>query len=317
MAVRRFRAYGGAQRQRLYGTIGGVDGARGADGRLSTLYIVATPIGNLEDITLRALRVLKEVALIAAEDTRTTRVLLRHYDIPTALTSYHEHNKLTKLDAIFDALATGDVALVSDAGTPGISDPGYELIREAVARGVRIEPLPGANAAIAALVASGLPTDGFVYLGFPPKKARARADFLAAVADERRTLVLYESPNRLTDLLEAVIETLGDRPVSVAREVTKLYEEHQRGPASVVLAHYRENPPRGEIVLVVGGALEAEAREWTDAEVRQALRERIAAGEPLSGAARAIATLAGWDRRDVYGLGVEEKSSETNPRKDA
>lgn len=276
---------------------------------MGTLYIVPTPIGNLEDITLRALRILGQVQLIAAEDTRTSRVLLRHYDIQTPLTSYHEHNKLSKLDVIFDALATGDVALVSDAGTPGISDPGYELIREAVARGVRVEPLPGANAALAALVASGLPTDGFVFLGFPPKKDRARRDFLAAVAGERRTLILYESPNRLDDLLAALLETLGDRPVSVARELSKIYEEHQRGPVSAVLAHYRQNPPRGEIVVIVGGAVEPAPVEWGEADVRAALRARLDAGEPLSGAARAVATESGWDRRDVYALGVEEKSS--------
>lgn len=274
---------------------------------MGTLYIVATPIGNLEDITLRALRVLGQVALIAAEDTRTSRVLLRHYDIQTPLTSYHEHNKLSKLDTIFDALATGDVALVSDAGTPGISDPGYELIREAITRGVRVEPLPGASALVAALVASGLPTDGFVFLGFPPKKDRARRDFLAAVGAERRTLLLYESPNRLTDLLAAILDTLGDRPVSVARELSKIYEEHRRGPVSDVLAHYRQNPPRGEIVVVVGGAPEPAQADWSEADVRAALRARLEAGEPLSSAARAVATAAGWDRRAVYGLGVEEK----------
>jgi 16S rRNA (cytidine1402-2'-O)-methyltransferase len=275
---------------------------------VGTLYIVATPIGNLEDITLRALRVLGEVALIAAEDTRTTRVLLRHYNIQTALTSYHEHNKLSKLDTIFDTLAHADVALVSDAGTPGISDPGYELIREAVARGVRVEPLPGPSAAIAALVASGLPTDSFIFLGFPPKKTQARRDFLLGLAAERRTLILYESPNRLTDLLVALLETLGDRPVSVARELTKIYEEHQRGPVSAVLAHYEQNPPRGEIVLVVGGAVEPEQAEWTEDDVRAALRARVAGGEPLGSAARAVATAAGWDRRDVYALGVDEKN---------
>lgn len=283
---------------------------------MGTLYIVATPIGNLEDITLRALRILGEVSLIAAEDTRTTRVLLRHYDITTPLTSYHEHNKLSKLDAIFDALANGDVALVSDAGTPGISDPGYELIREAIARGVRVEPLPGPNAAIAALVASGLPTDGFVYLGFPPRKSRALRDFLNDRANERRTLVLYESPNRLTALLTAIVETLGDRPVSVARELTKIYEEHRRGPASEVLAYYQQNPPRGEVVVVVGGALAPEPVAWSDDDVRRALRERLRVGEPLSSAARAVATLSGRDRRAVYTLGIEEKNAETNPRND-
>ncbi len=275
-----------------------------------TLFVVPTPIGNLEDITLRALRILREVALIAAEDTRTTRVLLQHFQITTPLTSYHEHNKLTKLDAIFDALAQGSVALVSDAGTPGISDPGYELIREAIARGVRVEPLPGPSAVIAALVASGLPTDGFVYLGFAPRKARARRDFFAALAGERRTLVIYESPNRLTDTLQALLDALGDRPICVARELTKVYEEFQRGPVTAVLAHYVDQPPRGEIVVVIGGAVEVAEPAWDEDRVRAALRRQLGAGEPLSQIARSIAAAAGWDRHDVYALGIEEKRTE-------
>lgn len=269
---------------------------------MGTLYIVPTPIGNLEDITLRALRVLREAALIAAEDTRTTRVLLRHYEITTPVTSYHEHNKLTKLDAVFAALAAGDVALVSDAGTPGISDPGYELVRAAVARGVRVEPLPGPSAIVTALVASGLPTDGFVYVGFIPRRAAARADFLAALADERRTLVAYESPNRLTDTLAAALLALGDRPVCVARELTKIYEEFFRGAASAALAHYRANPPRGEIVLLIAGAQPADAAAWDEARVRAELAALRAGGVPLSQAARELAARSGWPRRDVYAL---------------
>lgn len=255
---------------------------------VGTLYIVPTPIGNLEDITLRALRILREVALIAAEDTRTTRILLNHYEISTPLTSYHEHNKLTKLETIFNALASGDVALVSDAGTPGISDPGYELIREAISRGVRIEPLPGANAAITALVASGLPTDGFVFLGFLPKKHKARAEALAAAAAETRTLIAYESPNRLTDLLEAIIAALGDRPVCVAREISKIYEEFFRGAASAALAHYTQHPPRGEIVVIIGGAPPAERVEWDEADVTAALRQQLGSGVSLRDAAKQI-----------------------------
>lgn len=269
---------------------------------MGTLYIVPTPIGHLEDITLRALRVLREVALIAAEDTRTTRVLLRRYDIATPVTSYHEHNKLTKLDAVFAALAAGDVALVSDAGTPGISDPGYELVRAAIARGVRVEPLPGPSALITALVASGLPTDGFVYLGFMPRKAAARADLLAALAGERRTLVAYESPNRLADTLAAVQAALGDRPVCVARELTKIYEEFFRGAASAALAHYRASPPRGEIVLLIAGAQPADSAAWDADRVRAALAALRADGVPLSQAAREVAARAGWPRRAVYAL---------------
>lgn len=274
---------------------------------IGTLYIVPTPIGNLEDITLRALRILREVRLIAAEDTRTSRILLQHYEIPTPLTSYHEHNKLAKLDDIFDALSNGDVALISDAGTPGISDPGYELIREAVARGVRVVPLPGASAVITALVASGLPTDGFVFLGFLPKKDKARHEFLLAAAAEPRTLICYESPNRLTDTLAAIGAALGDRPVCVARELSKFYEELRRGTVGEVLAHFTEHPPRGEIVIVIGGAPEVIEETWDEARVTAALQQRLDAGDPLKVAAKAIASQAGWDRRSVYALGIKDR----------
>lgn len=272
---------------------------------MPTLFIVPTPIGNLEDITLRALRVLREAALIAAEDTRTSRVLLQHYQITTPLTSYHEHNKLTKLDAIFAALETGDVALISDAGTPGISDPGYELVRQAIERGIRVEPLPGASAIITALVGSGLPTDGFVYLGFLPRKDRALRDFLSTLAAERRTLVAYESPNRLVDTLKVLQAVFGDRQVCVARELSKKFEEFQRGSASAVLTHFEAQAPRGEIVLLIAGAAEVVPTVWDEQQVRAALRQRTDAGEPLSSAARAVATESGWERRVVYGLGID------------
>lgn len=272
-----------------------------------TLYIVPTPIGNLEDITLRALRVLREVRLIAAEDTRITRILLQHYQIDTPLTSYHEHNKLTKLDVIFAALAEGDVALVSDAGTPGISDPGYELIREALARGVRVEPLPGACAAVTALVASGLPTDSFVFLGFLPKKDRARRELLASLKADPRTLIAYESPNRLVDALQDCAAIFGERPVCVARELTKIHEEFFRGMAAAAAQHYRANPPRGEIVLLIGGAANAPPETWDEAAVQSALSEALAGGQSLRDAAPHIAALSGWDRRAVYDLGIQIK----------
>lgn len=274
---------------------------------MGNLYIVPTPVGNLEDITLRALRVLREVSLIAAEDTRTSRTLLQHYDISTPLTSYHEHNKLSKLDVIFDALANGDVALISDAGTPGISDPGYELIRDAITQGFRVHPLPGANALLPALVASGLPTDSFIYLGFLPKKQQAKRELLAQFHDETRTLIVYESPNRLTATLQMIIDILGDRPVCVARELSKLYEEFQRGNASAVRTYYVDNPPRGEITLVIGGAAKTEASIWDEAQVRNALNARLHAGESLTLAAKGVATESGWSKRAVYALGTEEK----------
>ncbi|MCL4251255.1 MAG: 16S rRNA (cytidine(1402)-2'-O)-methyltransferase [Anaerolineae bacterium] len=276
---------------------------------MPTLFIVPTPIGNLEDITLRALRVLGEVKLIAAEDTRTSRVLLQHYQIETPMTSYHEHNKLSKLDAIFAALAGGDVALISDAGTPGISDPGYELIQAALAAGIRVEALPGANAAITALVASGLDTTGgFVFLGFPPRKTNDLRAFLADIADEPRTLILYESPYRLVDTLHIAQDVLGDRPACVGRELTKLHEEYTRAPLSEILAYYESHTPRGEVVLLIAGAPPAEPDIWDEARVRAALHDRLAAGERLKDAAKALAAESGWDRKTIYALGVQEKS---------
>jgi 16S rRNA (cytidine1402-2'-O)-methyltransferase len=232
---------------------------------------------------------------------------LQHYDIHTPLTSYHEHNKLTKLNDIFGTLAAADVALVSDAGTPGISDPGYELIQEAIRRGVRIEPLPGPTAIIPALVASGLPTDGFVYVGFLPRKSGERSAFLEAVAHERRTLIAYESPNRLTGTLEAMLHGLGDRPLCVARELTKLFEEFHRGTVSTALAHYRANPPRGEITLVIGGAPPDARVMWDEQQVQTALYARLAEGQTLSSAARAVADESGWERRAVYALGTRRR----------
>ena len=271
---------------------------------MGTLYIVPTPIGNLEDITLRALRILREAALIAAEDTRTTTVLLRHYEILTPLTSYHEHNKLSKLDAIFEALSTGDVALVSDAGMPGISDPGYELVQQAIAQDYRVEPLPGASAILPALVGSGLPTDRFAYLGFLPRKAAALRQLFEAIAGETATLICYESPHRLVATLALLREMLGERPVCVARELTKLHEEFTRGTVSEVLQRYSDDTPRGEITLVIGGAV-VEAEMWDEDRVRQALHQHIENGESLSQAAKRVAAESGWKKRDVYALGTD------------
>lgn len=266
-----------------------------------------TPIGNLEDITLRALRILREAALIAAEDTRTTKVLLQHYDIKTPMTSYHEHNKVGKLDVIFGALAGGDVALVSDAGTPGVSDPGYELINAAIAQGIRVEPLPGANAVLPALVASGLPTDSFVFLGFLPKKDKALRDYMATISDERRTLVAYENPYRLLETLEVVRRTLGDRRVCVAREISKMFEEFFRGSVTDAIIRFEREAPRGEITLVIAGASPETEVQWEEDDVREALFARLEAGEMLTGAAKTIAQKSGWSRRVVYAMGAEFK----------
>lgn len=275
---------------------------------MGTLYIVPTPIGNLEDITLRALRVLKEAALIAAEDTRTSGVLLKHYDIRTATTSYHEHNKLHKLDEILYTLETGDVALISDAGTPGVSDPGYELVRAAIDAGYTVVPLPGASAVIAALVGSGLPSDAFIYLGFLPKKDKARRDVLQSLAQEPRTLIAYENPYRVADTLRAVAAVLGEeRPVCVAREISKMFEEFYRGTAAEVAERYADEPPKGEVTLVIGGAT-ADELVWDERRVADELGRRLEAGEKLNRAAKQIAKESGWNKRDVYALGTGDSN---------
>ncbi|MBW4437673.1 MAG: 16S rRNA (cytidine(1402)-2'-O)-methyltransferase [Pleurocapsa minor GSE-CHR-MK-17-07R] len=274
---------------------------------MGTLYLVPTPIGNLEDITLRALRVLREAALIAAEDTRTTRNLLTHFQISTPCTSYHEHNKLGKLDAIFAALEAGDVALVSDAGTPGISDPGYELVQAAIQRGFSVTPLPGANAAITALVASGLPTETFIFLGFAPKKDKARRTLLTALAHVERTLIFYESPHRLTDLLAVIAELLPERKVCVARELSKIYEEFVRGTAASALAHYKASPPRGEIVVLIEGHTPSAPEPWDEADVRERLRALLGEGLSVRDAATQVAGESAWDRGEVYALAVQER----------
>lgn len=271
---------------------------------MGTLFIVSTPVGNLEDITLRALRILREVTLIAAEDTRTTGRLLAHFEIKTPLTSYHQHNESDKLDVILEALASGDVALVSDAGTPGLSDPGYELIRGAIERGIKVVPLPGASALLPALVASGLPTDSFVYLGFLPRKASARRAAIEAVTSLPYTLVFYEAPHRLVETLSDMLGVFGSRPVVVARELTKLYEEFWRGSIEAALAHFQQTEPRGEITLIVGGYAPQDEGEWAEDQVRAALAEHLARGESRSAAARAVAIKSGWSRRDVYDLDV-------------
>jgi len=221
---------------------------------VGTLYLVATPIGNLEDITLRALRVLQEVSLIAAEDTRSAGFLKSRFEIDTPVTSYFEANKLSKLRFVLKALSDDDVALISDAGMPGLSDPGYELVRAAIREGYPVVPLPGASAPVTALVVSGLPTDSFVYLGFLPRRPSDRRRVLRDNARERRTLVFFETPHRLRDCLADIESIMGERAIAVCRELTKLYEEVWRGTLAQAFPHFRANPPRGEFVVVIGGA---------------------------------------------------------------
>ena len=275
---------------------------------MGTLYLVATPIGNLEDVTLRALRVLKQATLVAAEDTRHTGRLLSHYDIHTPLVSYHEHNKIARLDKILAALADGDVALVSDAGTPALNDPGYELVRAALQAGFQVSPVPGASAPLAALVTSGLPTDAFLYLGYLPRKASERRRLLEQVAGLTYTLIFLETPHRLLAALQDLQAVLGDRPAAVARELTKLHEQIYRGTLSAAQAYFKEHEPRGEFTLVIGGMIEL-GEPWAEADLRQALQLALSAGQPPSQAARVLAARSGWPKSSVYDL-IQEMSSD-------
>ncbi|MCS7282969.1 MAG: 16S rRNA (cytidine(1402)-2'-O)-methyltransferase [Anaerolineae bacterium] len=277
---------------------------------MGTLYLVATPIGNLEDITLRALQVLREVSLIAAEDTRRARILLAHYGIPTPVTSYFEGNWRQKTDRILCQLEEGDVALISEAGMPGLSDPGYELVRAVLERGFPVTAVPGPTALITALVLSGLPTAPFLYLGFLPRRAPRRRALLQEVARIRWTLVAFEAPHRLLESLADVETILGNRPIAVCRELTKMFEEVWRGTVSGARAYFANRAPRGEFTLVIGGALGEE--RWDETTVRAALEERLKAGMSPAQAAREIAALSGWPRREVYGILTTEQHETHN-----
>lgn len=274
-------------------------------GPSGTLYIVATPIGNLEDITIRAIRVLKEVRLIAAEDTRRTRILLDKYQISTPLTSLHDHNESKKSRLILAKLQRGDdVAYVSDAGTPGISDPGYILVKDATACRIRVAPVPGASALVAALSVSGLPMDSFVFFGFLPAKSARRRQLLASLVQEKKTLVFYESPRRLVACLEDIDRLFGEREVVVSREMTKIYEEFLRGPARGLLIGLGDTPIRGEVTLIVAGR-PGGAQEYSDAELLDCIEQaRQEEGEGLSLRDRAdrIAQETGASRRRIYRL---------------
>jgi 16S rRNA (cytidine1402-2'-O)-methyltransferase len=278
---------------------------------VGTLYLVATPIGNLGDMTHRAVSVLSRASLIAAEDTRQTYKLLAHYQIQTPLVSYHEHNKLARLEQILAALEQGDVALVSDAGTPALNDPGYELVCAALQAGYAVSPVPGPSAPVAALVASGLPTDAFLYLGYLPRKSGERRRLLEQISALPYTLVFLETPHRLLEALEDLQSSLGDRSLAVARELTKLHEEIFRGRISQALALFSGQPVRGEITLVVAG--EQAAKEWDEEQVRAGLRQRLAGGAAPAQAAAELATQSGWPRRKVYQLVMEIQAAEEAP----
>jgi 16S rRNA (cytidine1402-2'-O)-methyltransferase len=272
---------------------------------MGTLYLVATPIGNLEDLSPRALRILREARLIAAEDTRVTRKLLSHFGLHTPLTSYFEHNKLSKLDSILEALSQGDVALVSDAGTPAINDPGIELVCAALAKGYKVVPIPGPSAPLAALAVSGLPTDSFLYLGYLPRKASDRRELLGQIACLPYTLLFLEAPHRLLAALADLEAGLGDRSMAVARELTKLHEEIWRGSISGARAYFSQNEPRGEFTLVICGGKPPVQTAWPEEKMLHAVEAGLNASESSSALAARLASISGWRRRDIYKLIME------------
>jgi len=264
---------------------------------MPALYVVATPIGNLEDISLHALRTLREVKLIAAEDTRKTKRLLTHYDIKTPMTSYHEHNKWTKLDYILGYLKGGEVALVSEAGTPGISDPGYELILAASQRGIPVVPIPGPSVVITALTISGLTTERFTYLGFLPRRTNGRQRLLQTVANEYGTIVILESPHRLLAALNDMLLILGDRRIAVCRELTKVHEEVFRGRISQAIEHFAE--PRGEFTLIIEGKEEKNKPQLTE-DIERQLQHMHLSGVTAKEAIAKVAGETGLSKKELY-----------------
>jgi len=276
----------------------------------STLYVCATPIGNLEDITLRVLRILQEASFIAAEDTRRTLQLLNHYEIKTPIISYHEHNKTERGPALLARLQAGEsCALVSDAGMPGISDPGADLVRLCIDNDVPVTVCPGATAAATAVVLSGLDCGQYVFEGFLPhgkgvKKERAKR--IAALQSERRTVVFYESPYRIKETLAELLDTLGDRHAAAARELTKKFEEVRRGTLSELLTHFRAEEPKGEFVLVLAGASDAavptDAPAWADLSIPNHVAQYLQAGHSEMDAIKAVAKERALPKREVYSL---------------
>jgi 16S rRNA (cytidine1402-2'-O)-methyltransferase len=266
---------------------------------MGILYLVSTPIGNLEDMSPRAVRILREAVLIAAEDTRHTGKLLKHFEIETKLTSYFEHNKLNKINLILSKLEEGDVAVVSDAGTPAINDPGYELVKAALAAGYDVRPVPGPSAPIAALTVSGLSTDSFLYLGYLPHKAAERRKFVGRIANLPYTLIFLESPYRIVEALEDILSELGDRQICVAREMTKMFEEYWRGRVSEALEYFRLQPVRGEFTLVVSGEQNV-VKRWTESELESAIRSAMEAGKRSREIAAELAEQSGWSKKEIY-----------------
>lgn len=271
---------------------------------MGTLHVVATPIGHLEDVTLRALRILREADWLLAEDTRRTRVLLDHYEIAQRPDSLHAHNEASRIHAVLAALEAGrTVALVSDAGTPLVSDPGARLVAAVVAAGHPVEAVPGPSALLAALTVSGLPTEQVLFLGFLPRKQGARRRLLEAQRGRSETLVLFESPRRVGRILSEIAAILGDRPACLARELTKRHEEVSRDRLSVLAARCQASPPRGECTVVVAGASAAQQAErpgWTEAEIDRAIAAALGRGLSVRDLASEIAVVSGLPRREIY-----------------
>jgi 16S rRNA (cytidine1402-2'-O)-methyltransferase len=275
-----------------------------------TLYVVATPIGNLEDITLRALRVLKEVDVIAAEDTRHTQILLSHYGIRTPLTSYHEHNEKTKARQLMSRLERGEqIALVSDAGTPAISDPGYRLAVEAIRGGIPVIPIPGASALTAVLSAGGLPTDRFVFDGFLPAKKQERRARLRALSSETRTLVIYEAPHRLTETLNDLVEILGDRETVLAREVSKVHEEFLRGRLTEVAKQIVGREIKGELTILIGGS--RGQSEVSQEQIEEEIRKLKDDGLRVKEIAEILGEKYGYPKKEIYRLALTQSGRTT------
>jgi 16S rRNA (cytidine1402-2'-O)-methyltransferase len=269
------------------------------------LYIVGTPIGNLEDMTFRAVRILKEVSWIAAEDTRHTGKLLQHFQIATPQLSYHDHNRRSRIPDMLTRLHAGQaIALVTDAGMPSISDPGYDLVCACIAEGITIIPIPGATAGITALSAAGLPTDRFVFEGFLPTKSKEKRDRLELLKSDTRTLILYEAPHRLRQTLADLSDVFGgDRPVTLARELTKLYEEFWRGTLDEAIAHYQQEEPHGEFTIVIGGASPMQPM-LSESALLVELEQLMNQGLSRSQASRQLAQQTALPRRQIYQLAL-------------
>jgi 16S rRNA (cytidine1402-2'-O)-methyltransferase len=282
---------------------------------IGTLYLVATPIGNLDDMTFRAVEILKSVPVIAAEDTRQSRKLLTHFGIEgTRLISYHEHNKRSKEEAILELLRQGEsVALVTDAGTPGISDPGADIAHAAVVENLPVVPIPGAVAGVNALIASGLPTDRFTFVGFLPREKKNRRAELDELKYRRETLIFYEAPHRVEEMVKALLESFGDREISIGRELTKRYEQFSRGKLSACLEWFSQEKPRGEFVLIVEGNVgllenpHVETSWWESLTLSEHVEKIVETGVAKKEAIKLVAKERGLQKRDVYNAVVQEQ----------